>query len=219
MICWKVSIEGSRSGAKRRHAARRRGAPRFSRGRLRRGAAPAPAASTTATSRTSSASGHRPNAAAQRANGVRPGAALHLGVEHALRVRGDRVAHHAEVVDHDRGAGVGGAQHRPLEFERTKARDVQVLVDRDGVAEPADVAEVREDRRRAPRRRRNARPAPRRTGLRSRCSARPARPCTANEGAGRTPRLKSPSGMCISSVNQRKPVGMNSPNGTRWFLS
>ncbi len=42
---------------------------------------------------------------------------------------------------------------------------------------------------------------------------------TANDGAASGPRLKSPSGMFIIRVNQRKPNGMNSPNGTRWCLS
>jgi hypothetical protein len=40
-----------------------------------------------------------------------------------------------------------------------------------------------------------------------------------NDGGRQRPREKSPSGMFISAVNQRKPVGMNSPNGTRWCLS
>ena len=44
-------------------------------------------------------------------------------------------------------------------------------------------------------------------------------PFTTNEGAVSGPRLKSPSGMSISRVNQWKPVGTNSPNGTRWCLS
>ena len=44
-------------------------------------------------------------------------------------------------------------------------------------------------------------------------------PPTANDGAASGPRAKSPSGMFIMSVNQRKPGGMNSPNGTRWCLS
>ncbi len=49
----------------------------------------------------------------------------------------------------DRGcAGVGRADHRALEFEAAHARDLEVLLDRDGLAEPADVAEVGEDRRR-----------------------------------------------------------------------
>ncbi len=42
---------------------------------------------------------------------------------------------------------------------------------------------------------------------------------TVKAGGFSGPRLKSPSGMFISSVNQRKPVGMNSPNGTRCVLS
>ena len=89
------------------------------------------------------------------------------------------------------------------ELERAHARDLQVLVDRDRLAEPADVADVGEDRRRLSPRRRSAPRAPRRTGPRSRCWARRARRRTANDGAVTGPRLKSPSGMFISS---REPV-------------
>ena len=62
-------------------------------------------------------------------------------------MRLQRSRHVAEMVDDDGGAGVGGAQHRPLELERTQPRDVQVLVDCDRLAEPADVAQVDEHRR------------------------------------------------------------------------
>ena len=44
-------------------------------------------------------------------------------------------------------------------------------------------------------------------------------PAQGSEGWPTAPRLKSPSGMFIISVNQRKNGGMNSPNGTRWCLS
>ena len=51
------------------------------------------------------------------------------------------------VDDHGR-AGVGGAQHGPGEFKRTHARDVQMLVNRHRVAEPSDIADVDQHRRR-----------------------------------------------------------------------
>ncbi|MDT4862055.1 hypothetical protein FQZ97_966900 [compost metagenome] len=40
-------------------------------------------------------------------------------------------------------------------------------------------------------------------------------PATGHDGWARPPRLKSPRGMFIKSVNQRNSGGMNSPNGTR----
>ena len=59
------------------------------------------------------------------------------------------IATRAVVVDHHRRAGVGGAQHGPLQFEAAQPRDVEVLRHRDGLAEPADVAQVGEHGRRA----------------------------------------------------------------------
>ena len=53
-----------------------------------------------------------------------------------------RVGHLASVVDDHRVAGVGGADEGPFELQRTQARDVAVLVDGEGVAKPADVADV-----------------------------------------------------------------------------
>jgi hypothetical protein len=122
------------------------------------------------------------------------------------------------VVDHRRRAGVGGADHRPLQLEAPHARDLEMLGDGDRLAEPADVAEVGEDRRRLL----LGHEARRQLLAEQVLVADVGRdPLAMDDERGRVqrPRLKSPSGMCISSVNQRKPVGMNSPNGTRWCLS
>ena len=72
--------------------------------------------------------------------------ALDLRHQPALRQARQLVRDHAPVVDGRRGAGVGGAQHGPPQLQRAQARDLQVLVDGDGVAEPADVAQVDEHR-------------------------------------------------------------------------
>src|SRR5256885_7183483 len=45
---------------------------------------------------------------------------------------------HTPVVDGNRGAGVGGAQHGALEFQRAHAADGQMLVDGHAVAKPSD---------------------------------------------------------------------------------
>ena len=177
-----------------------------------------PAASERATPIAAAATG--PRRPAQRANGVRPLRPSTLASSTPRVNGGERVRDHAAVVDHRGRAGVGGAQHRPLRTRaRACARCCRCWSTAIVVAEPADVAEVGEDRRRRRSGRRSAPPAPRRTGPRSRCWARRARRRTRTTARSARPRLKSPSGMFISSVNQRKPVGMNSPNGTRWCLS
>ena len=92
----------------------------------------------------------RPQAEAPGPGGERrePLPAFDRALEDADRKRRQGVGDDAVMIDHRGGAGVGGADHRPLQLERAHARDAQVLLDRDRLAEPADVADVGEDRRR-----------------------------------------------------------------------
>src|SRR5215207_2178114 len=53
----------------------------------------------------------------------------------------------ALVVDDGCGAGVGGADHRAAELQRTHTRNLQVLVNRDRIAKPGDVADIDKDGR------------------------------------------------------------------------
>jgi hypothetical protein len=103
-------------------------------------------------------------------------------------VRRQRGGDHGAVVDDGGGAGVGGTQHRQLELQRAQARDVQVLVHRNAVAEPADVADVGHHGGRQLAGPRSGAPVPHRTGLRSRCWAPRAAPDGTNEGGLSTPR-------------------------------
>src|SRR6185369_802768 len=75
-------------------------------------------------------------------------AAFDAAFEDAHGERRQRMRDRAAVVDDDGGAGVGRTDHRPLQLERAHPRDAQVLLDGDRLAEPADVADVGEDRRR-----------------------------------------------------------------------
>src|SRR5262249_62134384 len=54
-------------------------------------------------------------------------APLHAGLQHGALVRHQRLRDHTPVVDGNRGAGVGGAQHGALEFQRAHAADGQML--------------------------------------------------------------------------------------------
>ncbi|MBK7062267.1 MAG: hypothetical protein IPH51_17935 [Rubrivivax sp.] len=123
------------------------------------------------------------------------------------------------MINHRGGPGVGGAQHRPLQLQAAQARYLQVLVDGDGLAEPADVAQVDDrivgDRAGSA----SARQLFAEQVFASRCWAPRVRLPRPNDGGTGTPRLKSPSGMFSRLVNQRNSGGMNSPNGTRWCLS
>lgn len=56
-----------------------------------------------------------------------------------------RVAYVALGVDDGGGAGVGGAQHGAAGFQRAHLRDLQVLGQGDGVAEPGDVGDVQQN--------------------------------------------------------------------------
>ena len=81
------------------------------------------------------------------------------------------------VVDDRRGAGVGGADHRPLQLERAHARDLQVLERPRSVSPNQPMLLTLARTVGAGAARRSGPPAPRRTGPRSRCS-----------GATRSPR-------------------------------
>ena len=164
-------------------------------------------------------SGQSPKRAAHQANGVIPVRPSTTASSAPLREAWPAGDDAAAVVDRDRRAGVGGADHRQLEFERAHARDLQVLVDRDRVAEPADVAHVGEDRRGL----RGVDETRRELFAEQVFVADVRRDSLAVETrtmlSPTGPRSKSPSGMFISCVNQWNPVGTNSPNGTKWCLS
>ena len=75
---------------------------------------------------------------------VRGGAvvALYGDVELTAGVGGEGGLYVALRVDDGGGAGVGGAQHGAAGFQRAHLRDLQVLGQGDGVAEPGNVGDV-----------------------------------------------------------------------------
>lgn len=89
--------------------------------------------------------GPKPESGRPPSIGRHPVTAFHLSKQNSTRMARERVCDAAVVID-DRGeSGIGGADERPFEFERPHTRNIEVLVYRDGIAEPSDVAHIDED--------------------------------------------------------------------------
>ena len=67
---------------------------------------------------------------------------MHFAAQNTPAEALQRMRDHPTVVNDDGGPCVGGANHGPLQLQGAHAADLQVLVYRQGVAKPANVAEV-----------------------------------------------------------------------------